>query len=355
MNNNVNFDPKTFDPKSFDPTQVWGNDPLAMESIAQGQRELQRNTIPLESLSPKYRNLNRQFLAGCNIALLGDAQNGKTTSARQLCARNKWAYEEVPCSTATKKSDLVGKVVINSQGIPEFKLGPLGRCWTQGKCIILNEGMTMTADQTTPMLGYFDGTEVISEGDVILHRHPMFRVIATGNPLYIGSKPQNPAFMSRFGTKIRVGRWPESVFKMVALSKWPNIKPQFFAEANTLCMAVEKYASDNGGIISVGIREVTDLMDTLLLTDDVMDRTDFGDLVQATIVGGLADQKISNELVDAFLQVDIQSARVDTMHSLYAQSVNPNAAPKPQPQQATGLHGQNAFDGFFSIYGNGGK
>ena len=343
-----NFDPKTFDPKAFDPTTVWGNDPLAMESVAQGQEEIQRNSIPFESLSPKYRNLNRFFLAGSNIALLGDAQNGKTTTAKQLCGRNKWAYEEVPCSTSTKKSDLVGKVVINPKtGLPEFQLGPLGRCWTQGKCLILNEGMTMTADQTTPMLGYFDGTKVISEGDIILHRHPMFRVIATGNPLYIGSKPQNPAFMSRFGVKIRTGRWPESVFVMVALSKWANIKPKMFSEADTMCRAVEQYAAENGGVISVGIREVTDLMNTLLLDDNIMPLSDFKDLILETIVGGLADQKISNDLVDAFLETDIQKARVELMHQLYTQSINPNAAPTPQPQKATGLHGQNAFD---SIY-----
>jgi cobaltochelatase CobS len=145
----------------------------------------------------------------------GHAGTGKTTVLEQICARTRRALIRVQHTLNTEESHILGQWTAQG-GATKFELGPLALAMKRGWVYLADEydfAMPSILAVYQPVL---EGKSlVIKEADHanrVIHPHPNFRFMATGNTngsgdetgLYQGTSIQNAANYDRFGVVVQM-------------------------------------------------------------------------------------------------------------------------------------------------------
>ncbi|MBK1618590.1 CbbQ/NirQ/NorQ/GpvN family protein [Lamprobacter modestohalophilus] len=144
---------------------------------------------------------------GDGLFLTGPTGSGKTSLITQIAARLNWPVQSVTCHGRLELQALIGQFVLNN-GSTQFVHGPLSVAAREGHLLILNESDLMDPSELAGLNDIIEGQPLViaEHGGEVIHPHPQFRVMATGNSagsgdgsgLYQGVLRQNLAFMDRF-------------------------------------------------------------------------------------------------------------------------------------------------------------
>ncbi|MEA1053019.1 AAA family ATPase [Lamprobacter modestohalophilus] len=144
---------------------------------------------------------------GDGLFLTGPTGSGKTSLITQIAARLNWPVQSVTCHGRLELQALIGQFVL-SHGSTQFVHGPLSVAARDGHLLILNESDLMDPSELAGLNDIIEGQPLViaEHGGEVIHPHPQFRVMATGNSvgsgdgsgLYQGVLRQNLAFMDRF-------------------------------------------------------------------------------------------------------------------------------------------------------------
>lgn len=153
------------------------------------------------------------------LLLWGKHGTGKTSIAEQYCARTNRPVVRIQHTVSTEEAHVVGQYVVKG-GETVFEPGLLALAMRYGLVYIADEydfALPSVLSLYQPVL---EGKKlVIKEAPPewrVIHPHPNFRFIATGNTngggdetgLYQGTQLQNAANYSRFGVTVEVGYMP---------------------------------------------------------------------------------------------------------------------------------------------------
>ena len=172
----------------------------------------------------------------------GPAGTGKTTLAMQVFARLNWGVIRYQFHEQTEAYNILGEFQLNAEGT-WYNPGPLPMAMEQGLALINDEW-----DSASPGIQFlFHGPlERQPNGNLgslflnkrgeedVIHAHPMFRVVATGNTGgygdmsggYAGTQVQNQALVSRFLIKMECDYLAAKVEKQMLAKKVPDLGSQ---------------------------------------------------------------------------------------------------------------------------------
>jgi cobaltochelatase CobS len=165
------------------------------------------------------RELLRELLSflkdpkGDAFFLSGPTGSGKTTGVTETLARLHWPCQQVTANGRFEFQQLVGqfKLVSRNHGEApqmEYVYGMLPNAMKYGHVLLINEIDLIDPAESSGLNDIIEGRPLVipENGGEVIHPHPMFRIIATGNSsgmgdtsgLYRGVMAQNIAFMDRF-------------------------------------------------------------------------------------------------------------------------------------------------------------
>ncbi len=142
-----------------------------------------------------------------NVMITGPTGSGKTQLIFQFAARTGREVFRYSCHERTDFAELVGTLVIKSDGSTEFQAGPLMMAMKRGAIFLLDEVNAARPGTLIGMNGVLDGAESVTlpGASELVRRHPEFRVAMTGNSMsrddtasaFRGTQSMNVAFMDR--------------------------------------------------------------------------------------------------------------------------------------------------------------
>ena len=141
--------------------------------------------------------------------LIGETGTGKTSAIRNLAFLRKQPYVRVNMTGFTTPDDLIGSKSINSKGETYFEYGIITDAMARGALLVLDEINATTPDCLFILHGLLDEDRRITlpNGEII-HPHENFRVFATCNPDYEGTRSMNKAFLDRFPIILNINYLP---------------------------------------------------------------------------------------------------------------------------------------------------
>lgn len=208
---------------------------------------------------------------GDGLLLTGPTGCGKTTGVLQYAARVNWPVIRVNGHRDLLVSDLIGSKGLRASKAggtrTMFEYGPLAIAMMIGALFVLDEMDLIDAAVSAAINPVLEGGALVlaeNEGEVI-HPHPDFRFIATGNSAgggdntgsYHGVVTQNLAYMDRFQV-VKVDYLPKDVEKAIIVDKLGEAIPEPCVDA------MIDVANDVRGLFKSGEIPVTFSTRTLL-------------------------------------------------------------------------------------------
>lgn len=142
------------------------------------------------------------------ILLVGHTGTGKTTVIRELAKTKKKPLVRVSITGDTTVDDLIGKYELQD-GNTVWHDGVMTTAVKAGHWLVVDEINMASGDITAAMHSLLDDDNylnLIQHDHEIVKAHKDFRLFATMNPShasnYAGTKPNNSAFLSRFGAVV---------------------------------------------------------------------------------------------------------------------------------------------------------
>lgn len=155
--------------------------------------------------------------------LVGETGTGKTSAIRELAYLRKQAYVRVNMTGFTTPDELIGSKAVKD-GATYFEYGIITDAMKRGAILVIDEINATTPDCLFILHGLLDEDRQITlpTGEVV-KPHVDFRVFATCNPDYEGTKSMNKAFIDRFPIIIEVNvlnpkREKELLVKRIGIS-----------------------------------------------------------------------------------------------------------------------------------------
>lgn len=213
-----------------------------------GRKLTKRNqtgaNVPTNALPVKLPMADKKALAiaiekNIPALLIGETGTGKTSAIKELAYRLKQNYTRISLTGYTTPDELIGSKSVKD-GATYYENGILTNAMINGHICVLDELNAITPDCSFIIHSLLDDERKISlpNGDII-KPHADFRIFATINPDYEGTKTLNKAFLDRFGILIfvqiltpaneekllieRTGISPEIAKKFIATA-WLNRK-----------------------------------------------------------------------------------------------------------------------------------
>lgn len=169
------------------------NDPLVpTEAIAVTLDKADKNALAIAIQSNK------------PALLIGETGTGKTSAIRELAYLTKRPYVRVNMTGYTTPDDLIGSKSVKD-GATYYEHGIVTDAMKRGAILVLDEINATTPDCMFILHGLLDDDKRITlpNGEIITP-HADFRVFATCNPDYEGTKTLNKALLDRFPIIIAV-------------------------------------------------------------------------------------------------------------------------------------------------------
>lgn len=140
--------------------------------------------------------------------LIGETGTGKTSIVRHLAYLRKQAYVRVNMTGFTTPDDLIGSKSIKDDQT-YFEYGIISDAMLRGAILVLDEINATAPDCLFILHGLLDEDRRVTlpNGDIITP-HKDFRVFATCNPDYEGTRSMNKAFLDRFPIILNVNHLP---------------------------------------------------------------------------------------------------------------------------------------------------
>ena len=252
--------------------------------------------VPTDAIKVSLTPQDKKALAIALIAnkpalLVGETGTGKTSAVRELAYLTKRPYVRVNMTGFTTPDELIGSKSVKD-GATYYEHGIVTDAMQRGAILVLDEINATTPDCMFILHGLLDDDRRITlpNGDIITP-HADFRVFATCNPDYEGTKAINKALLDRFGiilsvdtlsplkeTKLLVNRTgiPEDNAKqLVAVATmlrkdYAESKIGTFTSTRTLITIAElmKRGMDMGEAYTVSlVRKTQDKDERTILTD----------------------------------------------------------------------------------------
>lgn len=177
---------------------------------------------------------------GDGIYFHGPTGCGKTSLIVQVAARLNWPVRRTNGTARLELADLVGDMGLETgeSGAPEtrFHYGPLALAMKEGSIFILDEIDLIDPSVVAALNPVLEGDALVLDrnGGEVIHPHPNFRFVATGNTAglgddtgnYVGTSQQNLATMDRFWV-IEMGYMAPEDEKEILMAKFghlPNVQ-----------------------------------------------------------------------------------------------------------------------------------
>ena len=165
--------------------------------------------VPTEALAVKLPKADKKALAiaiknNIPALLIGETGTGKTSAVKELAYKLGQNYTRISLTGYTTPDELIGSKSVKD-GATYYEAGILTRAMTEGHICVLDELNAISPDCSFIIHSLLDDERKISlpNGDII-KPHPDFRIFATINPDYEGTKSLNRAFLDRFGILVFV-------------------------------------------------------------------------------------------------------------------------------------------------------
>lgn len=160
-------------------------------------------SVPNEALEIELPPADKKALAiainnDLPTLLIGETGTGKTSVIKQLAFLRQQGYTRVNLTGYTTPDELIGTKSVKD-GATYFENGIITNAMINGHILVLDEINATTPDCLFILHGLLDDDKRITlpNGEII-RPHKDFRVFATCNPDYEGTKSMNKAFIDRF-------------------------------------------------------------------------------------------------------------------------------------------------------------
>lgn len=130
--------------------------------------------------------------------LIGETGTGKTSAVREIAYMRKQGYTRINMTGYVTPDELIGSKSVKN-GATYYEDGILTKAMKEGHIVVLDEINATPPDCLFILHGLMDDDHRVAlpNGDLIFP-HPDFRVFATMNPDYEGTRGLNRAFLDRF-------------------------------------------------------------------------------------------------------------------------------------------------------------
>ena len=265
--------------------------------------------VPTRSLKIKLQDDDRQALAVAIKAnkaclLIGETGTGKTSAVKELAHLLKQPYVRINMTGFTTPDELIGSKSVKD-GKTYFEYGIITDAMQRGAILVIDEINATTPDCLFILHGLLDEDRQVTlpNGEVI-KPHQDFRVFATCNPEYEGTKSMNRAFKDRFPIILEVNVLPpaDEVNLILARSK---VTSDFANKMVTIATMIRKEYMDHKIATFCSTRGLLEWAD--LIKQGLDQKTAF----ITSIVRKASDKNEQKVLVDFYLSVFKQAGGED--------------------------------------------
>lgn len=314
---------------------IYANDAYAQALLQDARDAAAENVVDPVTFDENYKDLEPAIYSGKPIIISGPPQNGKSTAVQLLSAKLGIPCIPFSCDDGIQKSNVFGCVTIGPNGDTVWEDGPLLKAYRNGYWFDAEEVLQLPPEKTSMFMKITDGSKIyVGYKGEIIHRHPNFRFIATGNPNCRGNKKGNQAFSRRLCFTIDVADLSAKGFLLLGKSKRSWVNTGFFNAAYSLSQAIVAEAARLGKPNeSCGITQLCGLFDLIendptKLTLDVFTRK-----VRNTFINVLIKAQVTPQERDLFQNTPATAAIINKMYNEYINSPKP-VTPSPSATAA---------------------
>ncbi len=168
------------------------------------QQEKNKALIPTDAIDFKGDDILKALEWGVkhnkHVLLIGETGTGKTASIKALAQKHKRPYRRLSMESGTTSDDIIGRILLNAEGTYWID-GDLTDALRHGHWVLIDEVNATPPEvmfKLHPLLDD-DAHLILNEHDgEVIKPHPDFRLFASMNPNYAGTRTLNRAFVSRF-------------------------------------------------------------------------------------------------------------------------------------------------------------